>query len=156
MRRCLDSVRQLSGCEHIKTLAELEDAINGLPNDCPLTKRSLQTLLEASGDSIEDVRESVEQWFNTSMDRASGWFKRTNTIWSLGVAAAISLTLNIDTFQFGRELWYNDDLRSQMMTLSEEYLRDNPSGPGISASDGNQTETPDANVPSRSRIARRI
>jgi hypothetical protein len=47
-------------------------ALEGLP----LLRQALLTLTDAAGNDIAAVRANIENWYNGSMDRVSGWYKR--------------------------------------------------------------------------------
>src|SRR5262249_51338481 len=57
----------------------LTDLRNGVVNNQILpeqVKSALLTLIDAAGNDVAKARENIENWFNSSMDRVSGWYKR--------------------------------------------------------------------------------
>jgi hypothetical protein len=46
----------------------------------------------------------LEKWFDKSMDRVSGWYKRKSQLITIGVAAALVLALNVSTLRIAEQL----------------------------------------------------
>jgi hypothetical protein len=119
-------------------------------------KTTLQALVKSLGDGeMADAHRAIEAWFEDTMDRASGWYKRQTQVWTVIVAAAITLISNADTIQIGRRLWADPVLRGAVAeeakvraqkprpTVTVEYPNeDDPTNPvvkdiGDKAADGN-------------------
>ena len=62
----------------------------------PHLQRVVLTALDHSAGDLAAVRVNIEQWFNGSMDRASGWYKRRTQaiLFMLGLGTAV--VMNID------------------------------------------------------------
>jgi hypothetical protein len=94
-------------------------------------KRTL-TLLVADGESLgttldqraHAVSERVEGWFNDSMGRASGWYKRQAQKISIVIAVAIAVIINANTFHVAGELWHDNTLRAQVAATAAAYYKD--------------------------------
>jgi hypothetical protein len=89
-------------------------------------KISLLILIDQAGNDLEKARANIEEWYNDTMDRVSGWYKR-RVQWILiviGLLAAVAL--NIDTINLSRVFWYNETLRSSVAAAAEDYLSSVP------------------------------
>jgi len=75
-------------------------------------KVALQTLWRAASGSVVTFRAGVEQWFNHTMDRATGWYKRTAQIMALGLGLTIAIALNVDTVHVTERLWSDGPIRA--------------------------------------------
>lgn len=75
---------------------------------------------EAQGD-IEKVRKGIEKYFDNTMDRVSGWFKRKARFLLLAVASFVCLVLNADSITVGKMLWQDKELRAVLVAQAEEY-----------------------------------
>jgi len=53
-------------------------------------------LNEAAGD-LNVFKQRLEDWFNDTMDRVSGWYKRNTRLWLFLIGILMSIVLNIDT-----------------------------------------------------------
>ena len=69
------------------------------------------------------VRLSIEAWFNSTMDRVSGWYKRRTQIILFAVGLAMAATLNIDTVDICNHLVSDPSLRSSLVATAQEYAK---------------------------------
>lgn len=69
---------------------------------------------EAEND-IERARASLEAWFDSSMDRVSGWYKRKTQIVLLAIGLILAIALNIDSINVVRALSTSTASRQQVI-----------------------------------------
>jgi len=83
-------------------------------------QRAVRTALDWSGGDIENAKTHLEEWFNSSMDRVSGWYKRRTQIilFLLGLAAAC--TFNIDAVHVTKRLILDKSLRAAVIAQAEK------------------------------------
>lgn len=123
--------------------------VNALPPGD--VKTSLQALLRHADNDVNKARFAIEGWFNDAMDRVSGWYKRRTQLWTIIIAAVLTLVANADTIQITRKLWTDPVLRSAVVeeakvraqkprpTVSVEYEnQDDPTNPTVTRNEGNQ------------------
>lgn len=96
----------------VEGLSKLEDSA---------LKRHLTSLMNDANNDIVKFRVFVEEWFTTTMDRASGWYKRSVQIILLIVGAVIVFELNVDSIAIIRELSTNKEAREQWVKVAVEY-----------------------------------
>lgn len=99
------------------------DALARLPN--PDLKAALLTLLDEAQGDVRKLRTNVEAWFDHSMDRVQGWYKRKTVVIHLGIAAALAILMNIDALVVLRHLSADPALRQSLLAQAE-YLEKNP------------------------------
>jgi hypothetical protein len=58
----------------------------------------------ADGDE-KKIRAELSTWFDNSMDRVSGAYKRWTQLWSFVLAFLIAAALNISTIDVAKQLW---------------------------------------------------
>jgi hypothetical protein len=89
---------------------------------------------------------ALEEWFNNSMDRVSGWYKRRMQLVALLVAAAVTLLTNADTLQIVGVLWRTPSRRAELVEQARQRVQTAaPVAPGVdqaSAEDDTSGETP--------------
>jgi hypothetical protein len=92
------------------TFSDIQIAIKALPKG--RAQEVLGALASQAGDDLTKFRDSVERWFDDSMDRVSGAYKRfaTNFLLIFGLIAAIAG--NIDSVSLVRALWTQPALRA--------------------------------------------
>jgi hypothetical protein len=82
------------------------------------TKKLLQSYYhEAEGD-IEKFKLHLEAWFNETMDRTSGWYKRQIQIIILVIGFILAITFNIDTIQIVHNLSRDKAARKELVDLA--------------------------------------
>jgi hypothetical protein len=67
------------------------------------------------------ARKNVEQWFNDSMDRLSGAFKRNAQAWALGIGLALAVLLNVDSIALTIHLWRDPSIRQVLATNAAKF-----------------------------------
>jgi hypothetical protein len=87
------------------------DLIKTEPDDAYL-KRTLTPLIHAAGTDVVRAQKNVEDWYNASMDRVSGWYKRRTQIIIASIGFAIAFGFNIDAFAIARYLNATPAVRS--------------------------------------------
>lgn len=72
------------------------------------------------------IRGNIENWFNSTMDRASGWYKRRSQliIFALGFVAAAAL--NVNSISIANDLWVHKAQRQAMVSAAQGYLGNHP------------------------------
>jgi hypothetical protein len=89
----------------------------------PEASRALVILIDASARDITRVRLSIEAWFDTTMDRVSGWYKRRTQFLLFAIGLAMATALNIDTVDICNHLIADPALRSSLVATAQEYAR---------------------------------
>jgi hypothetical protein len=70
---------------------------------------------------LAKARTIAEKWFDDTMDRASGWYKRSAQYWALGIGLVLALFLNIDTIEIATRLWIQPTLRQSLVQAAQAY-----------------------------------
>jgi hypothetical protein len=95
----------------------LRKAIERVPS--AEVQRALTTLLEEAEGDAERFKKSAEQWFDSAMERVSGWYRRRVQIVMWVLAAAIVLALNADTVGIAQRLWTDKTLRDAVVARAQ-------------------------------------
>ena len=90
----------------------------------PQVSRALVILIDASAQDVTRIRLSIESWFNSTMDRVSGWYKRRTQIILFTVALTMAAGLNVDTVDICNHLVSDPSLRSSLVATAQEYAKD--------------------------------
>ena len=104
-----------------KPLQPLREAAQKVEN--PDVKRALTTLIAAAGDDVERIRESIERWYDSTMDRVAGWYKRRTQVILLALGFVVAVVVNADTLALSRSLAYDDAFRTSLVAVTDRYLR---------------------------------
>jgi hypothetical protein len=89
-------------------------------------KNALTAMLDVAGNDVQKFRDNVENWFNSTMDRVSGWYKRRSqlTIFLLGLSAAA--VININSITIANNLWIHKAERDAIVSAAQGYLASHP------------------------------
>jgi hypothetical protein len=71
----------------------------------------LALMRDAAGD-LDRAQRNVEEWFDDTMERASGWYKRRTELVTVCIASLLVLGTNADTIRIARILWTNSTDRA--------------------------------------------
>jgi hypothetical protein len=137
----------VSGPEAQLSYASLQAGINALPPGD--VKTALTSLLRTTGSTLAEAQKSIETWFDDSMDRVSGWYKRKIQLNTAIVALLLAFATNADTLRIATTLWHNPELRAEGVKLAEERAEANKNGSEPAAANAPTVETtyPDASDP---------
>jgi len=115
----------ISADAHVKSLQPLREAIINNKSLGANLKKAILALVDASGNDIDKVRFNIETWFNTSMDRTSGWYKRNSQWWLFFIGITIALIMNADTIAIYKSLMKDPTLRNSLVATAQEYVAAN-------------------------------
>lgn len=89
------------------------------------TEKLLSSLLRDCRD-IGEQRKRLENWFNESMERVSGWYKRKSHAWIWIIGAILCLLLNADSITLSKRFWNDQTLRDAISTEATEFVKSTP------------------------------
>ncbi len=118
------------------TLHQLRLGLLAMETIYPNTKKALGALLAGAEEyaregeqALATARKNVETWFNDSMDRLSGWYKRRAQFIAFTIGIVLALLLNVDSINIATSLWREPTLRQAIVANATAYAQ--------------QTQTPD-------------
>jgi hypothetical protein len=109
------------------TIQELMAAVHQLADD---NARKVFSSVLAGAADLEEARGRLETWFNNSMERVSGTYKRYSQFWLYVWATIAVVWLNIDSIQITQRLLTDAQFRSNLASGAVHFI----SQPGISNS----------------------
>jgi hypothetical protein len=68
------------------------------------------------------LQQQIEAWYNTSMDRVSGWYKRRSQWIVLVLGLLISVAVNADCIAIAKRLSTNSNLRHSVEQMAESAI----------------------------------
>lgn len=116
-------------------LKTLRDALQTFPY--LKARNALLPLVAAAGNDAVKARQNIEDWYNASMDRVSGWYKRRAHKFVLLIGFIIAVLVNADSLAIVRALNSDKSLREVVVAQATQYMKDAASPtPTPAASDG--------------------
>ena len=112
-------------------LEPLRNAVARIRN--PKVEKALIALVDAAGNDVGKVRENIERWYDSAMERVSGWYKRYAQVIILVLGFVVAGVMNADSLSITRALSTDDALRSSLVAQAQEYAKADASGAAISA-----------------------
>lgn len=94
-------------------------------------------------------RTNVETWFDNSMDRLSGWYRRWAQKIAFIIALVIAVAFNVDSIYIAQELWRNPAMREATSAYIDDFVAKNT--PSETATAGTEANT-DTNAATASQL----
>jgi hypothetical protein len=113
-------------------------------------RRAILTALDYGDGKLETVKSNLAAWYDSSMDRVSGWYKRRVQLilFFIGILAAV--VLNIDAITTATRLMNDDALRDSVVALAKKSLDARKDGAGdqggVPPTTDNQPKPKDGNA----------
>jgi hypothetical protein len=122
-----------SGAGSIASFQTAIDKIEVAP-----VKTALTALLRDAGNDVADFRRGIERWFDSSMDRVSGWYKRRSQLILVLLGFALAGVLNVNSISVANDLWIHKAQRDAFVAAAQGYLQGHPASatspdPGLTA-----------------------
>ena len=112
-------------------LAALKSKLDALP-DTKLKHSLLALYADANGDA-QRFKANIENWFNESMDRVGGWYKRKAQTCLFWLALGIAVACNVDSLRIIRALSTDPKLRESMVVQATSYAAEHKPAGGTAA-----------------------
>jgi len=113
----IETVRSVGGTAG-RTYSELRSTVEKLPEESPLGMQ-LRALLADADSSVADYRKSLEGWFDDSMDRVSGWYKRWSQAVTVGFAIVVAVGLNASAIRIVERLDESPAVRAAVVEQAD-------------------------------------
>lgn len=124
-RVLLDMITPSSAAEGITGIKGMKGAISQLSES--EIKGALLCFFNATQENLAQVRKDIEDWYDSAMERVSGWYKRKIQWIILGISLGISGLLNADSFTIVNTLWRDDVLRASIVASAQKSVENPPS-----------------------------
>jgi hypothetical protein len=108
---------------HNPAARTVQERLSSIPAD---VAKTLVMFVDAAGGDAAKVRTNIEGWFNASMDRVSGWYKRRNHQILVGIGLVLAILFNIDTISIVQSLWTNKGMRDAGVAAAGAFAAKDP------------------------------
>ncbi len=106
-----------------KLMAELGNVVVSLPPEYDNIKRGLISLIDDAAGDARKIKDNLEKWFNDSMERVAGWYKRLAQKITVGVAIVLALITNADMLMVANALHRDSAVRGAVSAAAAEAVR---------------------------------
>jgi hypothetical protein len=131
--------------------AQVETAIQKLPDSN--TKKALLSLTLTAQGKLEGFQKNVEGWFNDSMDRASGWYKRDTKLILGIIALVVTVAANADAVRLVKTLWVDPAVREATVKMAQDYANSHKIAQPAPSPNQTSTGTPTPATPTATATA---
>lgn len=102
-------------------LADIKAALPSYADSRGKIFEVLKTLANTSN-SAHDLQMKIEAWFNSYMNRVTGWYQ-SHTVASVRfIAIIITLVFNINVINLGKVIYKNGQLRTNLVALADNVV----------------------------------
>lgn len=81
----------------------------------PAVQRIILAALDSAQGDLNKARAHIMAWFDSGMDRISGWYKRLTQWMIFSIGLAVAIAFNINTFSIVNHLYKNEAARSVLV-----------------------------------------
>jgi len=96
---------------------DIRSSVSNIENE-KVERVVLSALDRAEGD-INHAVANLEAWFDSGMDRVSGWYKRLSSRIIFVIALVLAVSLNIDLIHVSRELYHHQEQRAILVAYAQ-------------------------------------
>jgi len=98
------------------TIESLRASISSIENRA--VQRALLLAVDRAEGSVAKAQRALEEWYDSAMDRVSGWYRR-RTQWILfAVGLLVTIVVNANTFTIGHALYRDGAMRDRAVALA--------------------------------------
>jgi hypothetical protein len=103
------------------------DAGNKVFHELPEgTRTRLQPLIAGPQKDVETLRTNLEAWYDDTMARVSGWYKRKTQIILFVIGIALVPAVNANTITMGERMWKDDTVRAAVVAQAQAIVSPTP------------------------------
>jgi hypothetical protein len=98
-----------------------DDLEKGIRDDLPEgdVQKALLALIQNADRNLTTAQKNIETWFDDTMERMGGWYKRKIQIITIVIAVVLVFGANADTIRMTSILWRNPTQRAQMVEVAK-------------------------------------
>jgi hypothetical protein len=82
-------------------------------------RNRLKPLVASAKTDVERLRTTLESWYDDTMARVSGWYKRKTQIILIVIGIALVPAINANTIAMGERIWKDDTVRAAVVAQAQ-------------------------------------
>jgi hypothetical protein len=104
------------------TMGALRAAVDRI--DSAFVRRALLAAMDSAQGDVARVQANLEAWYDSGMDRVSGWYKRRTQWILLGIGFATAASVDVDTLRVAQHLYRTPESRAAAVRLAARIVAD--------------------------------
>jgi hypothetical protein len=117
------------------TLANLQANATALQHDNDALARAVISAVDAAQGDLDQAMRNIEQWFDSAMERVSGWYRRKTNLAVFFSALVLAVAFNVDTINIASHFYRNPTVRLEAVALAERMLKERDAQASLQRSD---------------------
>jgi len=105
------------------SIAKDATTMTALPKN---VKSALDAFEKTEANDAAQLQKSVEEWYNSAMDRVSGWYKRRTQLIIFVLGATLAIVVNADCVDYAKRLSRDSSLRQSVVAMAEATAKNDP------------------------------
>lgn len=97
---------------------------NAVRLENPAVQRVLIAAIDKAQGNVDRAQKSLEAWYDSAMDRISGWYRRSTQIMILVISLVVTIGLNVNTLNVVNYLYVNDTARAVVVAKAQKAKGD--------------------------------
>jgi hypothetical protein len=89
----------------------------------PQVQRVLLTAIDSAKGDLDRAQANIEAWYNSSMDRVSGWYKRSTQWWLFWLGLFVAVAMNVNTLVIVDYLYRTPTVREAVVKKAEAHVQ---------------------------------
>ncbi len=116
----------LSDSQGTDDITALKNSIAKIENE--KVRNTLSEVVNQSCDTMEKATANIEFWYNSSMERVSGWYKKHVQVVGLILGSALAIVFNADAIGFSTQLTKDRAMTTAFVAVAQGYAQRPSSG----------------------------
>jgi hypothetical protein len=115
-------LKKTPGTQDVAGITAAINALTGPAGD-PKIKDALKASVLKAGTDIDKLQQGIATWFDDSMDRLSGAYKRKMKWIAMLIGLLVAIAFNADSFNVATTLWNDPDRRASTVAIATEAAK---------------------------------
>ena len=104
------------------SIAAIRQNVSRIGN--PAVQRIVLSAIDLSGGDFGRAQKSIESWFDSAMDRVSGWYKHRTQRILIFTGVIVSMIANVDTIRLAHKLYNDPGQRQLAVAMAGEIAKE--------------------------------
>ncbi|MEI9921456.1 MAG: hypothetical protein WDO14_22115 [Bacteroidota bacterium] len=115
---------KMSGDRDTYLFNEFLDGLNRLKeSEMKTTLTSIARKIDSkTSDKVNQLNTMIATWFDSSMERLNGWYKRETRSWLFFTGLIIAIVFNVNTLNVVQRLYTDPQARATITKAAEQYI----------------------------------
>lgn len=105
---------------------KLKQSIDSIPSE--KVRKTLSEIVTSASGNMDKARANLEDWYDSSMERVGGWYKRHAQFVTLTIGLVLAVAFNADTIGVATQLTHDRAMRTAFVAVAQGYAERQATG----------------------------